>query len=774
MIRTSQYCFDISIGVEGSSRGILSNFLRENDLGYCEFDFWSGMIVPMFKCMIKCHSDSISSSFRQGSIIKITFGPNENQLQTYECAMGEVTVTKPLENASESVVTFEAVITEKSSKFILNTDNLAKQGTSLEVLKELSKQFFGTELQTDVKSVNETPMIWRQDSKYNNVYMADIWMHMNLKPDVAFAYIDDKLNVHIKSFDNIVKSKPKVTFVPRETKAGTNEIAINNVFNPESHVATINALVSNQSVFVRDADTGKVDVEFPDEEKPELASTKEVEKGGYGNATKHNRVESMNVYKGYKKAYNYNRTKLNKLTAVIGYVEVVGIYKGVSVLDLVNVSGTSSEHTGYYLVSDITYKVGHGFPPSTTIWLCRDNINRVEEYVKKEDPKNAFMNFMSEIKKFYTMVRDLHILVQKCRYLVDGSLYRDLQKFVHQMKFNLLRSFSVCGIPLDFNNTKDLFNSVRSIGMSILNKIVQTYLPAPFNTALLNYPGGVKTKAVVSKLLTQYAPDDVRLLIVEIQGLVFDLTDGLGRVAKNASVAQKALTAKNTVNKDNVSFTDTANGVVEVQVVEKEAQEVENIDTKVNNILQDFLNNTSEVDIPLPLVDLTDTQQLYTDEELRNLLADQVIADLDSKGYLKGIDLDKFRQILFGDSYLSFEQINTINKNTGFIMYPRFWGKYKEPEELTDFYITSQFRDMYKTPDFTKLLSAKKGEHIFVAFPTFEKNLKIFINTQLQDMEVIPNMDLHVLDNSGNIIKYNVYVSPNGYNSNSNILEVRK
>ena len=32
MIETDNYCFDITIGTEGSSRGVYKNFLREEDL----------------------------------------------------------------------------------------------------------------------------------------------------------------------------------------------------------------------------------------------------------------------------------------------------------------------------------------------------------------------------------------------------------------------------------------------------------------------------------------------------------------------------------------------------------------------------------------------------------------------------------------------------------------------------------------------------------------------------------------------------------------------
>ena len=107
-------------------------------------------------------------------------------------------------------------------------------------------------------------------------------------------------------------------------------------------------------------------------------------------------------------------------------------------------------------------------------------------------------------------------------------------------------------------------------------------------------------------------------------------------------------------------------------------------------------------------------------------------------------------------------------------MFSRFWGVFNKPIELTDFYITDQFRDMYRTPEFTRLVYAKKNQRIFVAYPASEQDLRIFVNGVLEDTEVIENMDLGVRGKNGSIILYNVYTTIKGYNSNSNILEVRR
>ena len=123
---------------------------------------------------------------------------------------------------------------------------------------------------------------------------------------------------------------------------------------------------------------------------------------------------------------------------------------------------------------------------------------------------------------------------------------------------------------------------------------------------------------------------------------------------------------------------------------------------------------------------------------------------------------------------MSFGIINQINENAGLVMFSRFWGVFNEPIELTDFYITDQFRDMYRTPEFTRLVCARKNQRIFVAYPASEQDLRIFVNGVLEDTEVIENMDLGVRGKNGSIILYNIYTTIKGYNSNSNILEVRR
>lgn len=772
MIKTDKYCFDITIGVEGSTRGVQKNFLKQHDLLAFKFLVTSGAAVPYVTCSLRLTNKQLVNYFKEESEIYVSFGPTENRMETFKIVPGTINTTQGEPGSQEVVVSFEAVIDVASSKFLLNTDTRALNGTSLDVLKTLSKEFFGKELDTNITEVNEQPMTWRQDSDLNSTFFANVWLHMNIAPDVPLLYIDKNLQMHLLSLEDIKKSEPVAVLTPGKVQEGKNQVHFINEFLPQQYRNIANVNTSNQIVGVFDADTGKINVKFPETDKPILAATKDVEKSKTGYSTKENRWESANVFKGYKFAYQFNRAKLISLSSIFSWADIPGYQTRFKIYDKVEVIGVSPEHTGMYIISDIDYTLAHGSGFITTLWLVRDNINHVEKYVLKKDENNAFLKFKSEVQKMYSLVRNLRKYVQMARYVIDGSLHRDLIKFVTRMKGELLRSFTVAGISLDFNDMDQLVNSLKSIGNNLLNKIIATYLPAPFNTSLQNFILQNPTlRGLLSTLLTRHAPEDVRILIVEITGLLSDITAGLDRLAKDANNEQK----KDNINSGNkdVGFKDTPSGVTDVTVKDKdEVDKDKDTDEKVKDIVDDILDNTKDVDIPIPVISLDESQKLLSDKALRNLIADQILMDLSGKGYLEGIT--DFKDILLGNKAMDFATINTLNKNVGTILYSRYWGVFNKPEELTDFYITDQFRDKYKAPEFTRLVCAKKNQRIFVAFPKFEQDLRVLINSKFEDMEIVEDVDLGVRDKNDFPVLYNLYLSPRGYNSNSNILEVRR
>ena len=796
MIETNDYCIDITVGTKGTDQYVENLLTSENDLGYFEMCEECGAVVPYFDIAIKLHAKKedkkdYSMLFKQGTIVNLSIGPDKLHLKNYKLSIGEAHISQANSKDAVRTVRFDAVIDKKCIQYLTNRNPQGQvvNKTSIEAIKQLGKEYFNTDLVTDINKVNETPMTWRQNGMVNNMFLTHIWLHTNIRPDVPLMYIDDKLTIHLNSYSNIKNGKVQYVFTPKQVKDGGKEIQFLNSFNPQANKLLFNTLGSEQQAYVTSADTGKVTVLQPDIQKAELASTTKVETTKGGGGTKVNKVESANVYKGYKTTYLLNRNKLNYLSGVSGYIVLAGLRDDIKLLSLVQIKDVADSDNGKYIVFDKRYRVGHGMPFQTVLFLCRDNTNNCEKYILDADVrKNAYDSFKSDIQTFYGFVKNLRKYVVMARYSIDGSLYRDIVKFGSNLKTNLLKSFTVLGVPLDFNTADELFNSMKSIGNGLINTIVKTYLPAPFNSVLQNFAlQDPSMKKLVGDLLARYAPSELRYLITEINGLLTDITAGLNRVAKDANAKQIAITAStNYVDNKDTSFVDTPSGVIEVKVEEKDEMDSTQKDTqkRVDDIIEDFINNTKDLDLPMPIIDLTDEEKLLDDADLKDLLADIVMKDLTEKGYLEGIntaiqndnnntDVD-FKDVLYGKAQIGFNTIDTVQGNVGLVLYSRYWGIFKDPTELTDFYIKDQFRDMYKTVEFQRLVSARKGERIFVALPVREDELKFFINSTLQTMEIIPNVNLGIQTVSGSPVLYNIYLSPEGYNSNSNLLEVRK
>ena len=52
-----------------------------------------------------------------------------------------------------------------------------------------------------------------------------------------------------------------------------------------------------------------------------------------------------------------------------------------------------------------------------------------------------------------------------------------------------------------------------------------------------------------------------------------------------------------------------------------------------------------------------------SDSELRNYVANQTIANLTNLGYMDGVDLEEFKNILLGVTPIDFNIIDKINRN---------------------------------------------------------------------------------------------------------------
>ena len=194
---------------------------------------------------------------------------------------------------------------------------------------------------------------------------------------------------------------------------------------------------------------------------------------------------------------------------------------------------------------------------------------------------------------------------------------------------------------------------------------------------------------------------------------------------------------------------------------------------QVNQIITDFENNTSGLNIPFPIIELTESQALMSEPLLRDYVANQTIANLTNLGYLEGVDKEKLKEILLGEEPIDFNIIEQINKNAGNSYNYRLWGTYNDLTELTSFYVKKSYKDKYRTSPCTKLINATDNIKIFFACPASEEDLRFYINSKRIEL---PNfkVQLGYTDAYGNPIEYVVYYTESGYNSTSVLFEVKQ
>ena len=267
MIETDNYCFDITIGTEGSSRGVFKNFLREEDLLWCRLQVMSGVAVPYFTICVKLHDKGIANSLKEESEVKISLGPTRKLMETFSVKVGTVNMSDGDPGSTDVIVAFEAVISEASVKFILNTGEFCKTGTSLQAIESFCKSVLGTELDTAFQEVNDKPMTWKQDSDMNNIFLASIWLHMDKRPDAPLMYIGTDLRVHLTTVNNCKKKPVKAVLTATAPKEGENQVQFISQFTPKSYKNVTNILSSNKIVPITHADTGKIRVDFTEPDK---------------------------------------------------------------------------------------------------------------------------------------------------------------------------------------------------------------------------------------------------------------------------------------------------------------------------------------------------------------------------------------------------------------------------------------------------------------------------------------------------------------------------
>ena len=778
MILDGSFYFDLQIG-NSSSTETYSNFIELNNLLAFKMTEYTGASGILIECIIRLGNDKIKNLFIQNNPIVIKLGETKETAQEIHAEITEVNLAQDAQSAGH-IVTFAAVL---SVKYYQETFSNSLTGTSLDVLEFIQRKCIdfnkGIDLQGDFDpEIHELtrsgkPMTWINNYKTGMKFTTDTWLHMNLGKDKCPLIVLNKegyfsvieLNEHLKY------SEPKCKFVTATSgKAGGNEILYLNNFTPRSYKLDSNLFCGFGNILnIRDVESGKDEIETY-KGSVDLASSKDNETTDAGYKTWTNKYQTANTYKNYKKQYYKNVFKLVQLSSMVGEVITAGYIKDVNVADMVELNSDDNIYTGRYIINTKVTTFSSNTPIQTVFYICRDNRNFIENsnLNKKYSIKNALMTlFNQQLANTLQSIRNLRRLVIMGRQILDGTFIKRSIAYLNNFKYNMLTSFSLFGTTINFNDKLALIDSLKAAGNSFCNQLINAFLPYPYNYVFKDFAvTDINMKGILSKLLYEFSPSqELRGLLIEITELFSDLTHKASDLYDNG-YKQMKLNEYSESGYGSLSYYDGKSPYMETDMSLLTDQE------KIQAITDEFIANTDGADIPIPQVDLTESEGLLPMDDLRDLMANKTVIKLREKGYLWGID--NFREILLGEEPMDFNTISKINENIGNMLYARYWGTFKDPSELTDFFVKNAFKDIYVTVPTTKIINALRGSKVFMALPKLEENLTFYINNKEVEMEVLEDLNLGLYTISGYPLLYNVYMSKGTFNSNSTILEVRK
>lgn len=662
-----------------------SDFLKPTDVMAFSMKENCGAAGVVFELAFQTDNRKIADLIIENNEVIFEIGESVDKANTYKAYISEHPKKEDSTDDTRITVSFVATLTNLS--FYTTRASETVFGTSLDMVGKMAKTYLGTDLDIQVDKPTEVEHNWLRSYETGAVTMLQAWLHMNLPKTVPLLWIDTKNVAHIKDIERIKKEGVKHRFIPAQLSSNNkkdNDIEYLNCFTPKSYKFDTNLITGkNTIVNVSNIESGDDVIAIP-ENKPDVASTAKVEEGEVGNKVIDNKYQTDNVHTKFMICYYKNKLRLIQLSSHVGNLELSGFYPNINICELIEVTGCQPNYAGRYIVNTKVTYFGANRPIKTIVAVCRDNTNSIED--SAITPKSQVKMYNQQLTDIMQSIRTLRRLTVMGTKLLDGTTKRDILGYAKTFKYNALNAFQVMGVPLNLNSSLELMASLKSMGLKIIYSIIDKYIPYPYNMLFRDMvTDGYNFKKMLSKLFYQYAPPMLRDFLIEILGLLGDLTalaDALHKQNKK-SLSDYNYTSGGYSAKDNASLNGNASGSPSSreEFIPSEDNDMPVDNTQQNTetikeITNEFLENVDGVDIPIPDISLNESESLVPKDKLKEIIADQVVEYLDGQGYLKGIGQATFLQILLGKKPLDFNTIKLINENTGNMLYARYWGAY--------------------------------------------------------------------------------------------------
>lgn len=731
----------IDLEIEDLNR---KNFIQYDDMVRFEIIETAGTSLPIVYMAFKTRDFSIAQYIKECNNVKVKIGETEENADTFLVQIHNIGNPANDPSGTSWAVEFAGFIINRL--YMVNMETRSYWGNSLLVTQRVLYDYFGAKLgngfKTTVTRTNENQVRWRRHMKTACSFLAETLVHMDITPSFPIFSFDKYGTFHLTDFDSLVKSTPVASFVPYKPKK-TNEIQYFNTLSVESFKDNYNLYSGyNKVTEIYGAKTGIPEYTISDN-TPVLAATQESDKVQLASRNSYNVIQSANVHNTYVSAFVYNTNKLMAMSSMCGVVKLEEkYYRNLKPTDLVMVSTGGDDEVlgGLYLIDTIRTKacMDKGML-ETYVYVTRDNSNNVENYIA--NPKKGIKIKKKFLTDLLNAVSRLRVAYAMGMRIIDGTYMKQVMSFAIMTKNNLLRAFSVNGVTIDFTSSANLIASLINVGNSLMNTLLSMIFPSQianiFRDFIIRKPS---LRALLSRYIATYVPYEIRDIVSAIVDAIFDSTDTLNSIAKDNGISVTSTGGAT----EGSAISETGGDTVVDTTNTSEVDYTENSQELVGNIISDFENNTTGLDIPFPIIELTESQALLPDPELRNFVASETIANLTNLGYLDGMsqeEVEDFKEILLGNQPIDFNMIDKINKNAGSTYSYRLWGTYKDLTELTDFFIKKGYKDKYRTIPCTKIINAMGSTKIFFTCPAKEDNLKFYINSKrievVEDLEAL-------------------------------------
>ena len=668
-----------------------SDFLQPSDVIFFSMKENCGCAGVIFEMAFTTENPKIADLIIENNEVVFAIGESAEKATTYTAYISEHPTKDS--TADDTKINVSFVATLLSLSFYSTRASETVFGTSLDMIKKIAKTYIGTDVKADIDKPTEIEHNWLRSYETGATTMLQAWLHMNLPKTTPILWIEPNKVVHVSDIERIKAGGVKHRFIPAQYNAEKkeNDIPYLNCFHTTSYKFDTNLITGkNTIVNISSIESGNDTVHIPDN-KPDLASTTQVEQGEIGNKVLDNKYQTDNVHSKFMLCYYTNKLRLIQLSSHIGNLDVPGFLPQVKVCDFIEVIGCEPAFQGRYLVNTKVTTFGFNSPLMTIVAVCRDNTNSIEN--SAITPKSQVTMHNQQLTDIMQSIRSLRRVTVMGTKLLDGTTKNQILGYCKSFKYNALNSFQVLGTPLNLNSSLEIMNSLKNIGINIIKGIIDKYIPYPYNIMLENMMlDGITFKKILSQLIVNYLPPYLRDLIAEILGLLDDLTclaDALHKqnskklsdynyTSGGYSASSNYSKQGGRVSDGNASGTpNTRNEFIPSEEtndmpIDKTQQNTEDI----KQITDELLENVDGLDIPIPDIELTEADNLLPKSDLVELIAQKVVDYLEGQGYLVGIGQQAFLAILLGKKPLDFNTIKLINANIGNMLYARYWGTY--------------------------------------------------------------------------------------------------